>query len=277
MPGSKTYTSYKANELLEFELLNAIQSMNKKRSSSFRFTLFWEVVKISISVVFASLFSPYIDGKSLSEQWNFLGTLVLLFLLSYLAVSGLLVVAKWLFDALFNKRRLRKEQVYANDYFHKRILNYVYLAIGFENKFNCYLQKYSCCSNNCSEVDLIVTYLAQAVYYFEKANTELKKIIPPKEMEKNIKKEKVNAEYLSIIGYDYLITSIEGSINSIKRISGAAKELEVNHPLLFKCIFDQKYQDNVSALALTANMLILSYEQYYERVYALREKSDGKK
>lgn len=51
MPGSKTYTSYKANELLEFELLDAIQSMNKKRSSSFRFTLFWEVVKISISVV----------------------------------------------------------------------------------------------------------------------------------------------------------------------------------------------------------------------------------
>lgn len=221
MPGSKTYTSYKANELLESEFLDTLQSLKRNRFWDISNIIVSEILKISLSILISAIVNymitpPEIIHNILPKELSTIAVFIFLFIIIYLLMYFVLVMIRLILDTLFNKRRRQTIKNAAYETFHKRILNHIYLAISFENKYIVYLSKQH---NSIDDLnfDLAINYLSQAVHYFKLSKISLNKLIPP--LVKNTGyRERKNAEFLGHIGYSILSISLVSGQRSLNRL-----------------------------------------------------------
>ena len=224
MPGSKTYTANKVNELFEIEVHDTIHEIETQHS--FRSGFFLEIIKIAISVLLSTIASIHTSDSNI-QGINLLIHCIVIFILLYIVLTGLFAIGKYLVGTLLSRRifrSIRKEQY---NLFHKRTLNYVYLGISFENKYSSYLDKNKNCTfvnGPSSDTDLIINYLAQAVYYFSIAHDGFE-IVIPKETN-NKRKENINAKFVNYIGFPYLAISLSSALNSLDRLDDYISQLK---------------------------------------------------
>lgn len=285
MPGSKTYTSNKINELLEMEFLDGVSKMEKHSAKKLSSTFFLEVLKISLSL----LISVMVECLSLKEGLTATGQIVeptnnliakmemiifmvSVFVLSYLIIHLLVVVGKWLFSAIFNKRILPSERVKAYVDFHKKIINHIYLGISFENKYNAYKSL----ENGQKEivVDLAANYLSQAVHYFKLAKDELSELIPT-EVKRGSYLDKRNAKYLDHIGYPVVCIALISGQRSLRRLLDTKNDMlgdtnpnttEANGQSI-----KQGYKNSLESLFNEINLYADCYQAFLERVAHLQK------
>ncbi len=240
MPGSKTYTSNKVNELLEAEFLEGMNDFEKVKMRGFSKTVFWEVIKISLSLLIANLIQLLTltknsadvfgntanlnDTLNLAEELKVIITCLALFIFIYFVLSMLAKGIIWVYDAIFNLRGLSSEKKKAYWIFHKKIINHIYLGISFENKYNHYIQRASKAENDLN-FDLSMHYLSQSVHYFEIAQNELKDLIP-KEVTNKKKESPKNAEYLAYVGYPLICVTLVSAQRSLNRLQETKEKVE---------------------------------------------------
>lgn len=229
MPGSKTYTSNKINELLEMEFLDVVSEMEKHSAKKLTNAFFGEVLKISLSLLasvgieYLSLketstsAKPAVDptGKLIVEMETII-SLILVFILSYVLINLFILVGKWIFSAVFNKRILSSEKAKSYADFHKKIINHIYLGISFENKYNIYVDVASGQPNDIN-FDLTANYLSQAVHYFRLAKDELSDLIPT-QVKKWSYLDRRNAKYLDYIGFPIINIALISGQRSLMRL-----------------------------------------------------------
>lgn len=285
MPGSKTYTSNKINELLEMEFLNGVSKMEKHSAQKLSNTFFLEVLKISLSLLISvvvecfSLKEGLTATKQSVDQMDELIVkmetiifMIVVFVLSYLLIHLLVVVGKWLFSAVFNKRILPSEKVKAYVDFHKKIINHIYLGISFENKYNVYIFPEG---NQKTEiiVDLAVNYLSQAVHYFKLAKDELSELIP-NEVKRNSYLDRRNARYLDYVGFPIINIALISGQRSLRRLLGTKDSiLGVANSITAKAnehSIKKGYSDSLGFLFDEINSYADCYQGFLERVVGLQ-------
>lgn len=236
MPGSKTYTSNKINELLEMEFLDVVSEMEKHSARKLTNAFFGEVLKISLSLL-ASVGIEYLSLKETSTsakpavgsmgelivEMDTIISLILVFILSYLLINLLVFAGKWIFSAVFNKRILPSEKSKSYADFHKKIINHIYLGISFENKFNVYVSMASKQKNDIN-FDLAANYLSQAVHYFRLAKDELSDLIPS-QVKRGSYLDRRNAMYIDYIGFPIINIALISGQRSIMRLLGTKKDI----------------------------------------------------
>ncbi|MBQ8314990.1 MAG: hypothetical protein IJX95_04525 [Lachnospiraceae bacterium] len=275
MPGSKTYTSSKVNELVELEIFDGLQDLEKQRLKGISFTIFLEVIKISLSILITSLLQlpSATDEKELILDLKTSAICICVFVVVYLVLNLLVIVGKWLFDACWNKRRLLREKKLGHAYFHKKIVNHIYIAISFENKYIAYLKRSSSVKDNLN-VDLGVNYLSQATHYFKIAKSELVQLIPP-EAKRRGKREIKNAQYLAFIGYPVLNSSLVSAQRSLHRLLMSNEEIMqlINNIDEDENVATIKkgYGDSVEKIYFALKQYADDFEEFLERVLTLEK------
>lgn len=236
MPGSKTYTSNKINELLEMEFLDVVSEMEKRSAKKLTNAFFGEVLKISLSLL-ASVGIEYLSLKEISTsakpavdptgklivEMETIISLILVFILSYVLINLFILVGKWIFSAVFNKRILSSEKAKSYADFHKKIINHIYLGISFENKYNIYVDVASGQPNDIN-FDLAANYLSQAVHYFRLAKDELSDLIPT-QVKRWSYLDRRNAKYLDYIGFPIINIALISGQRSLMRLLGTKDKL----------------------------------------------------
>ncbi len=283
MPGSKTYTSNKVNELLESEFLTSINGMEKGRIKSLSKLFFEETIKVILSLLVTTIigvFSNIADEEAGNLEYNLkiIAIGLAIFLGAYLLLNGLHWVVRWLFHAVFNKRILRSEKKKAFWKFHKQIINHIYLGISFENKYNEYL-RHSSENENDLNFDLAMNYLSQAVHYFEIAENELDDLIP--DTVSSNKKPIKDANFLAHVGYPLLNVSLVSAQRSLNRLFKSKNEL-------VRIIDKVQASSNVEAIKtgyLNSEIALFDeissytgkYNQFLERTLFLQETYNNQK
>lgn len=237
MPGSKTYTANKVNELYEIEVHDTLHAMEHKHGLVSN--AFWEVLKISLSVLLTAIVSVSstsgVDGTGIDMLIYY----TISFIILYVVLTALFKLLRLLIEILFSARIFPSVKKEYYNLFHKRTLNYIYLGISFENKYSSYLEKCAkedYVNNPCSDTDLIINYLSQSVYYFFLAQEEFDKVIPKRTQSE--RKEKLNKKFLEYIGFPYLTISLASAKNALERL--------VNHiSCLTSVISKSAYPDDI--------------------------------
>ena len=285
MPGSKTYTSNKINELLEMEFLDGVSKMEKQSAKKLSNTFFFEVLKISLSLFITAVVEclslkgvlvpkePAVESMDeLIVKMEMIIFMIVVFVFSYAFIHLLVAIGKWLFSAFVNKRILPSEKVKAHINFHKKIVNHIYLGISFENKYSVYILPEEAQKNEII-FDLAANYLSQAVYYFELAKNELSELIPTG-AKRNSYLDWRNAEYLDSIGFPIInITLISGQrslrrlLRTKEKILDAAKSInaEANAHSI-----KQGYSDSLESLFDQINSYADCYQSFLSRVADLQ-------
>lgn len=275
MPGSKTYTANKVNELFEVEFINDIGTMEKQRLSGISFKLFLEVIKICISLFVTTLINRSIlpngdEPISLYDLMLIISKYILVFILAYVIVYGLAIVGKWFFNAFFNKRLLCSEKKKAYLNFHKKIVNHIYLAISFENKYNMYITLSGEQSNSLN-LDLAAIYLSQSVHYFKIAYEELCELVPPK---RKGKAEKRNASFMDYMGYPLVNVSLISGQRSLERLlenqNVISDYIENIKAKSNEGIIKTTYLNSIKELYVEIKFYKNKYESFLERSVALQ-------
>lgn len=282
MPGSKTYTSNKVNELIEEEFIDGINNLEKQHSKSISNTVFWEITKVSISILATTLINLLLASQNgySTPSWSdlrIISSCIIIFIVMYFIVNGLAIAFKWLFDAIFNKRLLSSEKKRGYLIFHKRIVNHIYLGISFENKFNMYISKASSKEDDLN-LDLATNYMSQSAYYFKIAKEELIELIP--ERSSGIL-EKRNADFLNFIGFPTLNISLISAQRSLNRLNAAEKQIRafiVNmNAKSNEGVIKQAYQKSINDLYAEIKEYIAKYEDFLERSITLQKIIDSQK
>lgn len=236
MPGSKTYTSNKINELLEMEFLDGVSEIEKHSARKLTNAFFGEVLKISLSLL-ASVGIEYLSLKETSTtvrpavgsrgeliaEIETIISLIIVFILSYLIINLLVFAGKWIFSAVFNKRILPSEKSKSYADFHKKIINHIYLGISFENKYIVYVAMASKQKND-TNFDLAANYLSQAVHYFRLAKDELSELIPS-QVKRGSYLERRNAMYIDYIGFPIINIALISGQRSLMRLLGTKDKI----------------------------------------------------
>lgn len=278
MPGSKTYTSNKVNELLEHDFFDGINDMEKHRLKGISFSIFAEILKICLSLLvtsFISIFTlpPQDDETNLIFNLEVITICIAIFIGAYLVINIIFRIGKWILDAIFNKRLLSSEKKKAYLIFHKKIVNHIYLGISFENKYKVYISN---ASNEIDDLnlDLASNYLSQSVHYFKIALAEIQDLIPPDVKEKGWR-EKKNAEFLDHIGFPLLNVSLVSAQRSLNRLLATESQIKklTNSVLASynKTTIQLAYSSSIEGLFVEINSYIISYESKLERVLYLQE------
>lgn len=274
MPGSKTYTSNKVNELFEIEMQESAYNSEAKKTKSIACMFFVEILKISLSLLGTIYFNYKLNFSNLniseklsySDQILFLIKIICGFIVLYLSLAAFIIILKIIIEWLFGKRVFRGFRRKAYALFHKRILNYIYLGASFENKYNKYLNNYLNDNNSpdySKFLDLTMDYFSQSLYYFNKAYIEIDEFYP-KKVKQNGRKEKLNAIFLNRIGFSHLIISFVSAYNSLKRLDDSIDLLEtriVHCPNIisesYKLAIDDLKQSYIMSLISNYDMLII--------------------
>lgn len=277
MPGSKTYTSNKVNELLEHDFFDGINDIEKNKLKGFSKAVCTEILKICLSLLVTSLISlftlPAQDSEAnLLFNFKIISICTAVFIGVYLLTNIIFWIGKWVLDAIFNKRLLTSEKKKSYLMFHKKIVNHIYLGISFENKYNVYI---STASNKIDDLnlDLASNYLSQAVHYFKIALDEIQDLIPP-DVKKDGWREKKNAEFLDYIGFPLLNVSFVSAQRSLNRL--LATEIQIKNLTNSILANDNKtaiqlaYSSSIEGLFVEISSYINSYESNLERVLKLQ-------
>lgn len=274
MPGSKTYTSNKVNELLEFDFFEGISEIEKNRSKGISSVISEEIIKICISLYFTTftgIFSTTENTVDSVSNLKLMSQCILLFAVVYISATVAWKIFKWILDAIFNKRLLIGEKKKAYVSFHKRIINHIYLGISFENKYNEYLTKSQNGENDLC-LDLASNYLSQSVHYFRVAKNELFELIPTKSGKCGFR-EKLNASFLDYVGYPLILISLITAQRSLNRLLNSKTAIDN-----FKNKLDSKnnnttinnaYSKSISDLFSDIELYVGNYESFLERVISL--------
>lgn len=284
MPGSKTYTSNKVNELFEIEMRESAQLVEDKKGKNIASTIFWEVLKITASILGTTYYNYrfMLPEKEISdtipyyEQLQLLLYHILGFIVLYILLTGLCKSSRWLIEIFFSKRVFPSVKKQSYDRFHKKILNYIYLGVSFENKFNVYLMhhlKSESSLNYTTDLDLAINYLSQSIYYFVKAYSGIDDIIPQR-IKPNGRKEMANAKFLKYIGYSHLLISFASAHNSLTRLANSTETLKakiINMPTTISESYKLSIDD------LQHNYIVRlkdNYESLLVRTKSLKTRSD---
>ncbi len=106
MPGSKTYTSNKVNELFEIEMRESAQLVEDKKGKNIASTIFWEVLKITASILGTTYYNyrfmlpenEISDTIPYYEQLQLLLYHILGFIVLYVLLTGLCKLFRWLIE-----------------------------------------------------------------------------------------------------------------------------------------------------------------------------------
>lgn len=285
MPGSKTYTSNKINELLEMEFLDGVSEMEKHSARKLTNAFFCEVLKISLSLL-ASVGIEYLSLKETSTsakpaiepmgelivEMETIISLISVFVLSYLLINLLVFVGKWIFSAVFNKRILPSEKAKSYADFHKKIINHIYLGISFENKYNVYVSVANAQKNDIN-FDLAANYLSQAVHYFRLAKDELSELIPS-QVKRGSYLDRRNAMYLDYIGFPIItIALISGQRSLMRLLETKNKILNVTDSIVAKAnqhSIKQGYSNSFKFLFDVIGSYVDCFQGFLERVEDLQ-------
>lgn len=280
MPGSKTYTSNKVNELLEAEFIDSINSLEKQRLKSISTTLFGEIIKVSVSLLVATLINLLMlsanassENKNSESLWlelQIIAICILIFILVYLTVNGFVIISKWLFDALFNKRLFSAEKKKGYLNFHKKIVNHIYFGISFENKYNMYISRATSEADDLN-LDLATNYLSQSVHYFKIAKEELQELIPQKN---SGALERRNAEFMDFIGFPLINISLISGQRSLNRLIATEQQIcDLAKAITAESnggVIKQAYFSSITDLYSEIKTYISRYEDFLERAMALQ-------
>lgn len=259
MPCSKTYTNNKANELLEVQMDESAHLIDVHKEKSIASTIFWEVIKITSSILLTTYFNfqfiiPTLNNNNTipyPEQIKILLYHIAGFIILYVLFTGLIKLIKWLFEILFSNRMFSSVKTQAYNLFHKRVINYLYLGVIFENKYSVYLNQKSKDKNDKNyNRDLAINYFSQSIYYYKKADIEIENIIPER-VKKEGRKEKTNAKFLNSIGYSHILISFNSAKNSLTRMNESITNLyEISSSDLefYKPIISNLQQDYIEPL-----------------------------
>lgn len=285
MPGSKTYTSNKINELLEMEFLDVVSEMEKQSARKLTNAFFGEVLKISLSLL-ASVGIEYLSLKETSTsakpavgsmgelivEMETIISLILVFILSYLLINLLVFAGKWIFSAVFNKRILPSEKSKSYADFHKKIINHIYLGISFENKYNVYVSMASKQKNDIN-FDLAANYLSQAVHYFRLAKDELSDLIPS-QVKRGSYLDRRNAMYLDYIGFPIINIALISGQRSLMRLLGPKDDiLKVTDSIVVKAnehTIKQGYAKSFKVLFDDIGSYVDCFQDFLKRVADLQ-------
>lgn len=285
MPGSKTYTSNKINELLEMEFLDVVSEMEKQSARKLTNAFFGEVLKISLSLL-ASVGIEYLSLKETSTsakpavgsmgelivEMETIISLILVFILSYLLINLLVFAGKWIFSAVFNKRILPSEKSKSYADFHKKIINHIYLGISFENKYNVYVSMASKQKNDIN-FDLAANYLSQAVHYFRLAKDELSDLIPS-QVKRGSYLDRRNAMYLDYIGFPIINIALISGQRSLMRLLGTKDDiLKVTDSIVVKAnehTIKQGYAKSFKVLFDDIGSYVDCFQDFLKRVADLQ-------
>lgn len=282
MPGSKTFTSTKSNELLEYDLINEIKSINDSNLQKVCSKITIEFFKLLFSFAITSVLSIskniFHHLTNSEDAYNLLLMLYdamkvfIIFLLSYIFIHYLGKFLTSLFNLVFNERILNAKKDNYKRMFYSRTYNMIMLGISFENKSNHYKNNfaeeiksktYNEIVKDSNYIDLIVMYLSQSIYYFEVAETDLCKIIP---VRMSGKKEKVNLNYINHICISNLKLDLNSSINSLCRLSNLIifllNQTNLDNP---------SFSDILDAFNNKAKKLLKDYRDHYKRVTEFEE------
>lgn len=279
MPGSKTYTSNKVNELLEHDFLAGINDMEKHRLKGVSFSIFKEVLKLCLSLFFTTLMSMLTLSTKEENQSDLIFSLEVIsiftavFIGFYILTHIIFFIGKWVFAALFNKRIFPAEKKKAYLIFHKKIVNHIYLGISFENKYNLYISN---ATNKIDDLnlDLASNYLSQSVHYFKIALTDIQDLIPPYIKGKDFR-EKMNAEFLDYIGFPLINVSLASAQRSLNRLLATESQVkDLTNSILANnngTTIQLAYSSSIKGLFEEINSFINSYELNLERVLNLQK------
>lgn len=280
MPGSKTFTSTKSNEWLEFDLVQELRKMNESYFKKFCLKIMVEFFRVIFSAAITSVISisttisdDIKDAAIENNLWLMLkDTLLILgiFIGCYLLVYFLGKAASFLFNLFFNNRLLKKNKEKYKRFFYRRTYNMIMLGISFENKSSYYINLFSSDIDNKSydeiiissnSLDLIIMYLSQAIYYFDTAERELYDIIPNS---MSGKKEKRNIEFLHYIGISNMRLDINSSINSLCRLLQSAENLNGRENLK-----NDEFTANMIVITKKTNDLLGKYRTHFTRIKSI--------
>lgn len=162
MPGSKTYTSTKSNELFEAEIELYLKKQNSSSAVEKCINVIIEVAKIILSAIipiyidqgFAKLFSA---SNTVSQNQTSIPNpnsvltpqfvaelfvpLIFYFSIGYAVLTILFSILKYLVQCFLSGRFWPKSKEAAKVYYHKVTLNQILLAMSFENKLRFYTQE----------------------------------------------------------------------------------------------------------------------------------------
>lgn len=260
------------------------QLVEDKKGKNIASTIFWEVLKITASILGTTYYNycfvlpekEIVDTIPYSEQLRLLLFHILGFIVLYILLTGLCKLFRWLIEIFFSKRVFPSVKKQSYDRFHKKILNYIYLGVSFENKFNVYLMhhlKSESSLNYTTDLDLAINYLSQSIYYFDKAYSGIDDIIP-KRIKPNGRKEKANAKFLKYIGYSHLLISFASAHNSLMRLANSTETLNAKITNI-PTVTSESYKLSVNDLKQNYIVRLKdNYESLLVRTKALKNKID---
>jgi len=278
MPGTKTFTSIKSNEWLEFNLVQELRKMNENQNYSLKivaefFRLIFSAAITSVIFLSTNILETFKDAAGANNLWLMIkdATLVLgLFVGFYFIVFWLGKAVSFLFDLFFNNRLLKKNKEKYRRFFYSRTYNMIMLGMSFENKSRYYSNEFSGDISKKSydeiiksshSLDLVIMYLSQAIYYFDTAERELNDIIPNS---MSGKKEEKNVEFLNYIGVSNMRLGINASINSLCRLHQSALYLASLSNLK-----SDEFTDNIVEIIKNTNDLLGRYRLHFVRMKAV--------
>jgi hypothetical protein len=290
MPGSKTFTSSKMLELLEYSLIEEYQKMQKRTSGSKTFSCFIEVAKVCFSTMLSSVFVLNANLSkifSLEEPEGLIKAAAVLgikicvvFLLGYILASLLLSKIIFLVNSIFNSRLTKKTKERSKQTFCHITANLIMLAVSFERKCYAYHKEEGSITNELERnawMDLEIKYFIQAISYFELAGKRLQDAIP--DQMKFCLKEKVNQKFEDYIGFDNLIIHITIALQSMDRLKNFYSNVEgpaVGLEKLYQRINKFEYEQPIKNQGQFLDELIDEYKYRLDLVISRKEKYEQK-
>lgn len=198
----------KSINLFEADLFSYFYIIEKNRQKNAVRMVFVETVKIVASIL-VTLIINLISVKFNINELNITIGVIIIFTVIYAIIQIITFLSKKIYDAIYNKRS-RAEVVKINELlFHKIATNYMSKAISTVNDFEI-IDK--------TDESLCINYVEIAIKYFEKSKNAFREVFPDEEADKQGKREKANAIYLSYIGYAEIKLFFENSQKSLNKL-----------------------------------------------------------
>lgn len=209
----------KSISLFEADLYNYFYVVEKNRQKNTVKTVFIETIKI-VASIFVTLIINLVSEKIKIDELSITVGATIIFTIIYAAIQIVTFSSKKIYNAIYNKRS-REEVLKINELlFQKIATNYMSKAISMVNELE---------NVPITEKDMCINYIEIAIKYFEKSKNAFREVFPDEESNKQGKREKANAIYLSHIGYAEIKLFFDSSQKSLNKLLLIAKPITTNY------------------------------------------------
>lgn len=238
MPGSKTFTSIKSHELFEYNLIRDMEAISNDSINKFCKKIVVEFFKLifsaSITTIISSgteLFLKLKNASDITDMLLYAANILGVFICAYFILQLLIYLIKSISNLFFNNRRFKRVQKRDKRKFDLYIANTIMSGVSFENKLRYYYNEFlKEISNNpfeivvssCHALDLIMGYLLGCVEALEQSDNDLKKLLPER---MSGLREKANKCYMEYIGTDAILSYINISLHTLKRLRSSIEKI----------------------------------------------------